>query len=152
VLLSLKPMFERLDQADAVQAVNRRYAALAEADPAVVSIDLWTPLLAADGTPDPRWLDTDRHHPSREGYRRIAALVRPWLTGGERDQRDGDVACSGPQRCDHAGPARNPAPIHRSEPFRRGEDRKAASTVVAGSPVPAAYLRPPAREPLVCPS
>jgi lysophospholipase L1-like esterase len=76
-LMSLKPTVKRLEQAGQVQEVNRRYGLLAKADPLVTYLDLWTPFLAADGTPDPRYLAGDQLHPSREGYRRIAGLLRP---------------------------------------------------------------------------
>ena len=80
VLMSLKPTMKRIDQSALVQEVNRRYQELAQADPLVAYLDLWTPFLAADGTPDLQYLAADLLHPSREGYRRIASLLRPIIS------------------------------------------------------------------------
>ena len=77
VLMSLKPTLKRLEQAAQVQEVNRHYQELAKSDQLVAYLDLWTPFLAADSTPDQHYLAADQLHPSREGYRRIASLLRP---------------------------------------------------------------------------
>ncbi len=79
ILLSLKPTRARAGQAEIVREVNRRYAELAAAHAEVVYVDLWTPFLDATGQPDARWLADDGHHPSREGYQRIAERTRRHL-------------------------------------------------------------------------
>jgi lysophospholipase L1-like esterase len=80
LVLSLKLTLKRIKHAELTQEVNRRYAALVAGDPRLAFVDLWTPFLAADGSPDPQWLAEDRLHPSPAAYRRIAELVRPVLT------------------------------------------------------------------------
>jgi lysophospholipase L1-like esterase len=64
---------------ETVREVNRRFAALAAADPQVAYIDVFSKMLGPDGLPLPDIFVQDRLHMNEKGYAIWKEVVRPYL-------------------------------------------------------------------------
>lgn len=45
----------------------------------VTYIDVFTPMLGANGQPQPKWFVEDRQHMNRTGYELWIMLLKPWM-------------------------------------------------------------------------
>lgn len=78
-LLAVKPSPQRLALLDRQRDLNARLAALARARRGVEFLDVATPLLDAQGRPDPAWFVEDQLHLNAAGYDLWRGVLRPWL-------------------------------------------------------------------------
>ena len=77
--IAIKPSVGRkalLPQIREANALVRQYAA---SEHGVTYLDIFTPMLGADGQPQARWFVGDGLHMNREGYALWISIVRPWL-------------------------------------------------------------------------
>ncbi|WP_426701470.1 SGNH/GDSL hydrolase family protein [Rhodanobacter sp. Col0626] len=77
--IAIKPSMARkvlLPQIREANALVRRYAATQKG---VSYLDVFTPMLGADGQPQPRWFIADGLHMNREGYALWVGVLKPWL-------------------------------------------------------------------------
>jgi len=83
VFLSIKPSASRWHLWPRAEEANARIRALCEAvgEPRLCFVDVSTPLLAADGRPDPQLFLEDRLHLNAAGYRKWHAVLAPVLAG-----------------------------------------------------------------------
>lgn len=85
VYIAIKPSLKRWAIAEQVRAANERIRALCERDERLVFVDVFTPMLGADGTPRRELFAEDGLHLSEAGYALWTELVRPHLKGdGDR--------------------------------------------------------------------
>ncbi|MCR9276802.1 MAG: GDSL-type esterase/lipase family protein [Pseudomonadaceae bacterium] len=82
-VLSAKPSIARLAMWPAMVAVNERLAKLANADERITYIDVATPMLNADGTPNEALFVSDMLHMNQRGYDIWRDTVAPILRAGE---------------------------------------------------------------------
>ncbi|MCP5516627.1 MAG: hypothetical protein H7A45_05115 [Verrucomicrobiales bacterium] len=87
--LAVKPSPSREAYLDAQRAVNAALAAMADEDPGVEFIDVFTPMLDADGRPRAGLFQSDMLHMNATGYAIWTALVAPvldtWMGKGTDD-------------------------------------------------------------------
>ncbi|MEI7035192.1 GDSL-type esterase/lipase family protein [Fulvimonas yonginensis] len=76
--LSIKPNLARRAQLPQIREANALIRACAAARQ-VDFLDVHTPMLGADGEPDPRWFDADGLHLNAQGYALWTGIVRGWL-------------------------------------------------------------------------
>jgi len=69
----------RWAQVEKVKAVNARIAAMAEHDPKLKFIDVFTRMLGSDGLPRPEIFVADRLHMNEAGYKLWKEIVAPYL-------------------------------------------------------------------------
>jgi lysophospholipase L1-like esterase len=83
IFLSIKPSASRWKLWPRAREANARIRALCEAvgQPRLTYVDVATPLLGADGEPDPRLYDDDRLHLNEAGYARWREVLEPVLVG-----------------------------------------------------------------------
>jgi lysophospholipase L1-like esterase len=77
--IAIKPSVARkalLPQIRAANALVRQYAA---SDHGVTYLDIFTPMLGADGQAQMEWFIGDGLHMNRKGYALWVSIVRPWL-------------------------------------------------------------------------
>jgi lysophospholipase L1-like esterase len=79
IFLALKPSPSRINLLPAMRDTNERIAALCRADARCTFVDVFTPMLGADGLPRPELFLDDKLHMKPEGYRLWTRLVRPVL-------------------------------------------------------------------------
>ncbi len=79
--IAIKPSLARWRLAPEMQEANRLIRKACEADDRLTFVDVWTPLLGADGKPRPELFQEDGLHLNAEGYRvwskLITGLLRP---------------------------------------------------------------------------
>lgn len=82
IFLSIKPSASRWHLWPRAEEANARIRILCEAvgEPRLRFVDVATPLLAADGHPDPQLFLDDRLHLNAAGYRRWQAVLAPVLS------------------------------------------------------------------------
>jgi len=81
VFLSVKPSPKRARYLAWAAETNERIARFCATRREVSYVDLYWPLMGADGRPNPRFYDTDELHLNAEGYRVWAEIVRGHLAG-----------------------------------------------------------------------
>lgn len=77
--IAIKPSVARarlLPQIRQANALIRRYA---QSQRGVSFLDVYTPMLGADGQPRADWFVSDGLHMNRSGYRLWISILRPWL-------------------------------------------------------------------------
>ena len=77
--IAIKPSVARkalLPQIRAANTLVRQYAA---SEHGVTYLDIFTPMLGADGQPQMKWFVGDGLHMNRKGYALWVSIVRPWL-------------------------------------------------------------------------
>jgi lysophospholipase L1-like esterase len=79
VFIGLCPSVARWPEAARERALNRLVANFAEGQPHVKFLDAANVSLDADGRPRPELFVSDQLHFNAEGYKLLAARVRPWL-------------------------------------------------------------------------
>lgn len=79
IYVSCKPSPARAAHADKFRAANARIAAACTADPQCAFVDVFTPMLGADGQPRPELFGPDRLHMSPAGYALWTQTLAPVL-------------------------------------------------------------------------
>ena len=79
ILLFIKPSPQRWALVDKARAVNAEIRALADADPRVECVDVFTPMLGKDGLPRPELYVEDGLHMSPAAYRIWRDILKPYL-------------------------------------------------------------------------
>lgn len=77
--IAIKPSLARWSIVDRVREANGLVAEYAASDPRVDYIDIYTPMLASDGTPRAELLVEDELHLSPEGYEVWREAVEPFI-------------------------------------------------------------------------
>lgn len=75
--LAVKPSPLRWNLADRMRAVNEKVRAMADADPLLDFVDVFSPMLGPDGKPIPRFYADDGLHMSPEGYALWKGILQP---------------------------------------------------------------------------
>jgi uncharacterized sulfatase len=79
VFLAIKPSLKRWAFVEQIRAANRAIREICDQDQSLHFADIFTPMLGEDGRPKADLLAGDGLHPSEEGYRLWASVVRPFL-------------------------------------------------------------------------
>ncbi len=79
VWIAIKPSGKRWKLRDQIQQANALVKDAQQGDDRQVFVDVWEPMLAADGTPQPELFVADQLHMSAAGYAIWNKLVRPHL-------------------------------------------------------------------------
>ena len=79
VVLSLKPSPKRFALADQYREANRLLTEAVKATPNAVFVDVWTPMLGADGQPRAELYAEDQLHLNPTGYQLWTGLIEPHL-------------------------------------------------------------------------
>jgi lysophospholipase L1-like esterase len=77
--IAIKPSMARkalLPQVSQANALIKTYAATQKR---VTYLDVYTPMLGADGQPQPKWFGDDGLHMNRSGYALWIGIIRPWV-------------------------------------------------------------------------
>lgn len=77
--IAVKPSVARWRIEAEVRETNERVKGLADADPRIDYIDIFTPMLGAEGTPRPELFVEDGLHLNPQGYSLWASVVAPFL-------------------------------------------------------------------------
>ena len=77
--ISIKPSPSRWEFAEKIKAANRLIEDFCEQDERLIYIDVFNPMLGADGKPRPELFVEDRLHLNHKGYALWTALTRPRL-------------------------------------------------------------------------
>ena len=77
--IAIKPSVARKALLPQIRKANRLIRAWAAAHQGVAYLDIFTPMLGADGQPQPKWFIKDGLHMNRSGYTLWTSIVRPWL-------------------------------------------------------------------------
>lgn len=83
-ILAVKPSLKRWAMWPQMQALNKRFAAIAKSNPNVTYLDIATPMLGDDGTPNPALFVNDGLHLNRAGYELWRDTIRPVLIEAEQ--------------------------------------------------------------------
>jgi lysophospholipase L1-like esterase len=79
LFIAIKPCRARWKLVEKVRRANALVKAFTEAHPRLTFVDIFTPMLGADGKPRPELLAPDGLHPSRRCYELWASRIRPLL-------------------------------------------------------------------------
>jgi lysophospholipase L1-like esterase len=79
VYIAIKPSIQRWNLAPAMREANTLIAADCAADFRLAFVDVWKPMLGADGKPRPELFRDDGLHLNDEGYRLWTDLLRPHI-------------------------------------------------------------------------
>ncbi len=79
VFLAVKPSPSRIGLLDAQRDLNARLRALADAEPSVSFVDVFSPMLDATGTPRPELYLSDRLHMTAAGYEVWRFVIQGFL-------------------------------------------------------------------------
>lgn len=79
--IAIKPSLARWGLAEQMRDANDRIARRCDEDPRLVFIDIWRPMLGADGAPRPELFVDDGLHLNDAGYRLWAAVVHAAVAG-----------------------------------------------------------------------
>jgi lysophospholipase L1-like esterase len=77
--IAIKPSVARRTLLPRIRRANALVRDYARTQPDVAYLDVFTPMLGADGRPQPRWFGSDGLHMNRQGYALWTGLVRDWL-------------------------------------------------------------------------
>jgi hypothetical protein len=77
--IAIKPSSARWKFVEAMREANRLIAEFAASNEDLAFIDVFTPMLGADGKPADELFLADKLHLNRKGYQLWASLVRPYL-------------------------------------------------------------------------
>ena len=79
ILLFIKPSPQRWGLAEKARAVNAEIRAIADADPRVEGVDVFTPMLGENGLPRPELYIEDGLHMSPAAYQIWREVLKPYL-------------------------------------------------------------------------
>ena len=77
--IAIKPSVARKSLLPEIRQANALVREYARSQKGVDYLDVFTPMLGADGKPQPKWFGADGLHMNRQGYRLWTSLVRDWL-------------------------------------------------------------------------
>lgn len=77
--IAIKPSPSRVKLMDQFQTANRSIRESCGADPKLIYVDVFTPMLGADGQPRAEFFVADRLHLNEAGYKLWAGIVKPIL-------------------------------------------------------------------------
>ena len=77
--VAIKPSMARQVLLPKVREANALIEAYAAAQQQVTYLDVYTPMLGADGQPQWRWFGDDGLHMNRTGYALWIGIIRPWV-------------------------------------------------------------------------
>ena len=77
--LAIKPSVARWHLIDSIREANRQIRDFCGNNPRLVYIDVFTPMLGADGLPRRDWLAEDGLHLNRAGYAAWTSILAPYL-------------------------------------------------------------------------
>ena len=77
VFLAIKPSPQRWKMVNSMRPVNAKVRALAEQDPLLDYVDVFTPMLGRDGLPDPKLYTKDGLHMNAAGYAIWKNILQP---------------------------------------------------------------------------
>jgi lysophospholipase L1-like esterase len=79
IYIGIKPSPSRWKLADKAKTANRLIAEAQRGDPNQKFVDVWEPMLKADGRPNPQLFVKDQLHMNDAGYKIWAELLKPLL-------------------------------------------------------------------------
>jgi len=77
LFISIKPSPSRAKVAAQAKEANRLVREFIATDPKLAYVDVWTPMLGADGQPREELFGPDRLHMNRKGYELWTSILRP---------------------------------------------------------------------------
>ncbi|HEU4670260.1 MAG TPA: SGNH/GDSL hydrolase family protein [Dyella sp.] len=77
--IAIKPSMARKALLPQIREANEKIRDWAVAQPGVTYLDIFTPMLGADGQPQPKWFREDGLHMNRSGYELWIGIVKPWV-------------------------------------------------------------------------
>jgi lysophospholipase L1-like esterase len=77
--IAIKPSVARWHLIDAIREANTRIYAFTDTDARLAYLDIFTPMLGADGRPRPELLAEDGLHLNAQGYALWTTVVQPFL-------------------------------------------------------------------------
>jgi len=77
--VSMKPSIKKWETIGMDREANRLVEEYCASTPLTTYIDIWTPMVREGSPPPARYFKPDRNHPSREGYRLWASVIRPYI-------------------------------------------------------------------------
>lgn len=77
--VSIKPSMARKALLPQIKQANALVRAYAAKQKNVAYIDVFTPMLGADGQPQPKWFVADGLHMNRTGYALWIGVLKPWV-------------------------------------------------------------------------
>lgn len=77
--IAIKPSVARQSLLPQIRAANAKVRDWATTQPDVAYLDVFTPMLGADGQPESTWFGDDGLHMNRRGYALWVGIVKPWL-------------------------------------------------------------------------
>ncbi|HKT27340.1 SGNH/GDSL hydrolase family protein [Dyella sp.] len=77
--VAIKPSMARKALLPKIKQANALVRNYASTQKNVTYIDVFTPMLGADGQPQPKWFIEDGLHMNRAGYALWIALLKPWV-------------------------------------------------------------------------
>jgi len=81
--ISIKPSTRRWAMADQIQKTNALVKATCDANPRLQFVDVWAPMLDADGLPNSEMLLIDGLHMTEKGYKIWSDALHPYLPVAE---------------------------------------------------------------------
>lgn len=82
--VSIKPSMSRKALLPKIEQANELVRAYAATQQDVTYIDTFTPMLGADGQPQPKWFIEDGLHMNRTGYELWISILKPWVDAHAR--------------------------------------------------------------------
>lgn len=77
--IAIKRSMARKNLLPQIRQANALVKAYADSRPGVSYLDVFTPMLGADGQPQWKWFTKDGLHMNRSGYALWVSVVKPWL-------------------------------------------------------------------------
>lgn len=77
--VAIKPSIARRQLLPQIRRANALIEAYAKTQKHVTYLDVYTPMLGADGQPQQRWFGDDGLHMNRTGYALWIGIIRPWV-------------------------------------------------------------------------
>ena len=77
--ISMKPSIQKWETIHLDREANRLIKEYCEKTPGVQFIDIWTPMVVKSSPPPGKYFKPDLNHPSSEGYRLWASVIRPFI-------------------------------------------------------------------------
>jgi lysophospholipase L1-like esterase len=82
--IAIKPSMARKQLLTQIRRANGLVRDYAARQPGVAYLDVFTPMLGADGQPQPHWFGADGLHMNAQGYALWTRMVRRWLDTAAR--------------------------------------------------------------------
>lgn len=82
--VAIKPSMARKALLSKIKQTNDLVRRYAETQKNVTYLDVYTPMLDADGQPQPKWFIQDGLHMNRTGYELWISIIKPWVDAHAR--------------------------------------------------------------------